>query len=184
MKIHQWKFLILFMCVHIFTRIWVELFYGTCLKCGFFLVYSSSFIPVFLTQSLQSKVWYHWNLKVYEKIQFSLWFRSDYCQYRNFSLKVAIFPNFHQKTCWCVCVFIFFHLLVSSGCMTSVIYVRCWDQWSFVVSITRGFCKVPSSPFSNLSYFTSKDKNSSWPRTGEKIWYNVLHENMIYWYRI
>ena len=182
MKIHQWKFLILFMYVHIFTRIWVELFYGTCLKCGFFLVYSSSFILVFLTQSLKSKVWYHWNLKVYEKIQFSLWFRSDYCQYRNFSLKVAIFPNFHQKTCWYVCVFIFFHLLVSSGCMTSVIWdVRINDLLLWVL---LGASAKFLPPFSNLSYFTSKDKNSSWPLTGEKmIWYNVLHEN-IYWYRI
>ena len=35
----------------------------------------------------------------------------------------------------CVCVFILFHLLVSSGCTTSVIYVRSSDQRSFVVSI-------------------------------------------------
>ena len=32
-----------------------------------------------------------------------------------------------------------------------------------------------------MSYFTSKDKNSSRQLTGEKtIWYNVLHEKMIY----
>ena len=61
----------------------------------------------------------------------------------------------------CVCVFILFHLLVSSGCTTSVTYVRCSDQRSFVVSITRGFCQVLSSPFPNLSYFTSKGKISS-----------------------
>ena len=35
----------------------------------------------------------------------------------------------------CVCVFMLFHLLVSSGCTTSVIYVRSSDQRSFVVSI-------------------------------------------------
>ena len=35
----------------------------------------------------------------------------------------------------CVCVFMLFHLLVSSGCTTSVIYVRSSDQPSFVVSI-------------------------------------------------
>ena len=34
-----------------------------------------------------------------------------------------------------VCVFILFHLLVSSGCTTSVIYVRSSDQRSFVASI-------------------------------------------------
>ena len=36
---------------------------------------------------------------------------------------------------WCVCVFMLFHLLVSSGCTTSVIYVRSSDQRSFVLSI-------------------------------------------------
>ena len=81
----------------------------------------------------------------------------------------------------CVCVFILFHLLVSSGCTTSVTYVRCSDQRSFAVSITTGFCQVPSSPFPNLSYLTSKDENSSRQFTGEKtIWYNVPHEKVIY----
>ena len=64
--------------------------------------------------------------------------------------------------CVCVCLFILFHLLVSSGFTTSVTYVRCSDQRSFVVSIIRGFCQVHSSLFLNLSYFTSKDENSSW----------------------
>ena len=68
----------------------------------------------------------------------------------------------------CVCVFILFHLLVSSGCTTSVTYVRYSDQRSFVVSITSGFCQVPSSKFPNLSYFTSKDGNSSQQLTREK----------------
>ena len=36
----------------------------------------------------------------------------------------------------CVCMFILFHLLVSSGCTTSVSYVRSSDQRSFVVSIS------------------------------------------------
>ena len=69
--------------------------------------------------------------------------------------------------CVCVCVFILFQLLVSSSCTTSVTYVRCSNQRSFVVSITRGFYQVPSSPFPNLSYFTSKDENSSRSLTGE-----------------
>ena len=68
----------------------------------------------------------------------------------------------------CVCMFILFHQLISSGCMTSVTYMRCSEQRSFVVSITRGFCQVPSSPFLSLSYFTSKDENCSWQYTGEK----------------
>ena len=36
----------------------------------------------------------------------------------------------------CVCVFIPFHLLVSSGCTMSLTYVRSSDQRSFVVSIS------------------------------------------------
>ena len=74
----------------------------------------------------------------------------------------------------CVCVFILFHLLVSSDCTTSETYVRSSDQRSFVVSISGCCCQVPSSLSPNLSYFTSKDENSSQPLTGEKtIWYNV-----------
>ena len=65
-------------------------------------------------------------------------------------------------------MFILFYLLVSSGCTTSVTYVRGSDQRSFVVSIMWGFCKVPSFLFLNLSYFTSKDENSSRLLTGEK----------------
>ena len=46
--------------------------------------------------------------------------------------------NFNFPVCYCalcVCVFMLFHLLVSSGCTASVIYVRSSDQRSFVVSI-------------------------------------------------
>ena len=43
--------------------------------------------------------------------------------------------RFGGGVCVCVCVFMLFHLLVSSGCTTSVIYVRSSDQRSFVVSI-------------------------------------------------
>ena len=68
--------------------------------------------------------------------------------------------------CVCVCVFKLFYLLVSSGCMTSVTYVRSSDQRSFVEIISRGFCQVPSSLFLNLSYFTSKDENSNWRENG------------------
>ena len=64
--------------------------------------------------------------------------------------------------CVCLCVFMLFHLLVSSDSTTFVTYVRSSDQQSFVVSISRGFCQVPSSLFLNLSYFTSKEENSSW----------------------
>ena len=60
-----------------------------------------------------------------------------------------------------VCVFIPFHLLASSECKTSVTYLRCSDQRSFVMSIARGFCQVPSSPYLKMSYLTSKEENSS-----------------------
>ena len=87
--------------------------------------------------------------------------------------------------CVCVCVFIIFHLLVSTGCTTYVTYVRSSDQRSFVLSISRGFCQVPSSLFLNLSYFSSKDENSSRPLTGEKtIWYVCPQKDVTYWYRI
>ena len=99
--------------------------------------------------------------------------------------------------CVCVCVITFFHLLVSSGCTTSLTYVRWSDQRSFVVSIIRSLCQVSSSPFPNLSYFTSKDENSSPHFTGEKTndimletWkhYDIIpvREKMIYmdiWYK-
>ena len=102
-------------------------------------------------------------------------------QHRSFPVKFArtpILKNICELLLVCVrmCVptrararvFILFHLLVSSGCTTSVTYVRYSDQGSFVVSITSGFCQVPSSPFLNLSYFTSKDGNSGQQLTKEK----------------
>ena len=101
------------------------------------------------------------------------------------SMFLYIYP---VRLCVCVfvCVFILFHLLISFGCTTSVTYVRSSDQRSLLVSISRAFYQVPSSLFLNLSYFTSKDENSSRPLTGEKaIWYNVCpRKDDIYWYRI
>ena len=48
----------------------------------------------------------------------------------------------------CVCVFILFHLLVSSGCTTSLTYVRGLDQRSFAVSISW----VLSAKFLHLNF--------------------------------
>ena len=74
-------------------------------------------------------------------------------------------PITNAPLCLCacvyVCVFILFHLLVSSGYTMSVTYMRCFVQQSFVVSIIRGFCQVPSSLFLNLSYLTSKTKTKT-----------------------
>ena len=54
-----------------------------------------------------------------------------------FTLLVTFLVNVNNKSynCQYVCMFMLFHLLVSSGCTTSVIYVRSSDQRSFVVSI-------------------------------------------------
>ena len=38
----------------------------------------------------------------------------------------------------------------------------------FFCEYSGGFCQVPSTLFVNISYFTSKDENSSHPLTGEK----------------
>ena len=73
-----------------------------------------------------------------------------------------------------VCVFILFHLLAFSDCKTSATCLRCSDQRSFVVSIAMGLCQVPSSPFPNLSYFTSKDITPA----GRQNW---RENDMVYW---
>ena len=67
------------------------------------------------------------------------------------TLKIIDLAVYVWYVCVCACVraFILFHLLVSSGCTTSVTYVRSSHQRSFVVNIIRGFCQVPSSLFSS-----------------------------------
>ena len=82
----------------------------------------------------------------------------------------------------CVCEFILFHLLVSSGCTTSLTYVRSSDQRSFVVSISvTALCQVPSSPYLKMSYFNSKDENSS-PTLLERKRYDIMCANKNYIY--
>ena len=99
----------------------------------------------------------------------------------NCSVRLIYLATCTTDDCVCVCVFILFHLLVSSDCKTSVTYLRCSDQRSFVVSIARGFCQVPSSPYLKMSYFTFKDENSSPLHTGEKtIWYIGVSKKIIY----
>ena len=49
------------------------------------------------------------------------------------------------RVCVCVCLYSF-------DCKTSLTYLRWSDQRSFVVSISRGFCQVPSSLFLILPY--------------------------------
>ena len=74
----------------------------------------------------------------------------------------------------CMFVFILFHLVALFHCKTSVIYLRCMDP-RFVLGIARGFCQVPSFPYPNLSYFTSKDITLACQNTAEKrILYNII----------
>ena len=92
--------------------------------------------------------------------------------------------------CVCVCAFV-------CGCLYSFTcwllptarrlwHMRCLDQRSFVVSIAKGFCQVPSSPFPKLSYFSSKDVTPAGRKTGQKTirYTGILRKDDIYWYRI
>ena len=83
--------------------------------------------------------------------------------------------------CWCVCVFILFHKLASSDCKTSVSYLRCSDQRSFVVSIARG---MPNSfiSISELMIFHLQRRNSSPPKNWKTISYTGILRKDIYWY--
>ena len=68
------------------------------------------------------------------KVLFGSWWR--HANYKKLpKISVAILLLTSCKYCSAVCVFMLFHLLVSFGCTTSVIYVRSSDQRSFVVSI-------------------------------------------------
>ena len=80
----------------------------------------------------------------------------------------------------CVC-------LCSSTCLFLPSARHLWYTWEVRINdrllwaFSGCFCQVPSSLSPNLSYFTSKDENSSRSLTGEKtICYNVLREKMIY----
>ena len=80
--------------------------------------------------------------------------------------------------CVCVCILPTWKLLLTARCSRHTWEVRINDLvlWIFIWVL----CQVPSSPYRKMSYFTSKDENSSPQHTGEKaIWYNALHKR---WY--
>ena len=84
--------------------------------------------------------------------------------------------------CLSVCV-----CLCSSTCWFLPAARHLWYTWEVRINdlllwaFSGCFCQVPSSLSPNLSYFTSKDENSSHSITGEKtIWYNMLCKKMIY----
>ena len=98
--------------------------------------------------------------------------------YHNSQFRLPIVPSL-LLIMLCVCVYAL-PPAVSSGCTTSVTYVRSSDQRTFVESISRDFCQVHSSLF--LNYHVSLPKtnipaDSYWR---ENEWYNVLREKMIY----
>ena len=102
-----------------------------------------------------------------------------------------VFLCYKFCVCVCVCVFILLHC---EG------FFRLQDVWDIREGYgstmlwceyqSRCFCQVPSSPFLNTSYFTSKDGSSSSPKTGEKaIWYMAPRKYIyiyiyISWYRM
>ena len=98
--------------------------------------------------------------------------------YHNSQFRLPIVPSL-LLIMLCVCVYAL-PPAVSSGCTTSVTYVRSSDQRTFVESISRGFCQVPSSLFLNLSCFTSKDENSSWQLLERKRMIQCQHSKS--WY--
>ena len=81
-----------------------------------------------------------------------------------------------RRVCVCLC---------SSTCWFLPAARHLWYTWEVQINdlllwaFSGCFCQVPSSLSLNLSYFTSKDENSSRSRTGEKtIWYNVPYEKI------
>ena len=109
---------------------------------------------------------YDIKMSPYEQVYF------EQCQ-----IKIVLIDLMITCVCVCVCVCSYsstcWFLPASSGCTTSLTYLRSSDQRSFVVSILVSFCQVPSSLFLNLSYFTSKDENSS-HRLLERKRYDIM----------
>ena len=87
--------------------------------------------------------------------------------------------------CVCVCVFIIFDLLASSYCKTSVTHMRCSDQRSFVLSMTRGFCQLSSSSTSESIIFHFQRRNSCQPKNWREKRYLILDRRnfkcLFYW---
>ena len=91
-----------------------------------------------LDEPWQQHVWWVTALiygKDLPKVLFGSWWRhANYKKFPKISVAYSS-PYKLQILLCCVCVFMLFHLLVSFGCTTSVIYVRSSDQRSFDVSI-------------------------------------------------
>ena len=74
----------------------------------------------------------------------------------------------------CVCVFIPFHLLASSGCTMSMTYVRGSDQRSFVVDILWVLLPSPIISVSEpILFHLRRRKLQPAPDWRENEWYNA-----------
>ena len=99
----------------------------------------------------------------------------------NFNVQVAavlcVCVNVCVCVCVCVCMCVYVYTLPPVGFFWLHNIFDIHEKFGstiFCCEYSGSFCQVPSSLFLNLSYFTSKDENSSQPLTGEKgIWYNV-----------
>ena len=82
----------------------------------------------------------------------------------------------------CVCVYILppWRFLPSARCPRHT-----WGHRSTILCCEyqlTALCQVPSLPYLKMSYFTSKDENSSRSITGEKtIWYNTKRWYLLIW---
>ena len=73
------------------------------------------------------------------------------------------------RACVCVCVFIFFHRegFFRLQCVQDIL--ERYGSTIFCCEYLFGcFCQVPSSPYLKMSYFTSKDENSSHQTKSDK----------------
>ena len=127
-----------------------------------------TYIKQFITNNNDSfHLWWNRNLLNHQK-------ESKYYAHR-LSAKFYFAVYMCMCVCMCVCVCVYSLPLAGFFRLQDVCNIHpCSDQGSFVVCITNGFCQVPSSPFPNLSYFTSKDATPACRKTGEKtIWYTA-----------
>ena len=154
----------LFLCYHRCCALWLRKLLSLFLKSIYIVLdiicptMNNHQICFYLGQLVGHNQWSHQMTS-----QFSWIITRNFSPIYMYDHRIAYNKNFFLY--WravCVCVYtlppvVFFRL--HDVCDD---IVRSLDQRSFVVSISRGFCQVPSSLFLNLSYFTSKDENSSW----------------------
>ena len=126
-------------------------------------------------------MWWNRNLLIHQKdskyyahrLSAKFYFAVYMCMRVCVCVCVCVCVSVCARACVCVCAYslpLAGFLRLQEVCNIHT----CSDQGSFVVCITRGFCQVSSSPFPNLSYFTSKVVTPACRKIGEKaIWYTA-----------